>query len=280
MKKIIDSRRPIIMIIPIVLFIIIGFNLPIISMLAKSFIYNDKLSLFNYYQIIESSIYIKVLINTFKISLITTFACVLLGYPLAYWINGLEKNKKIICISLIIIPFWISILVRTYSWIVIMGNSGIINKTLLQLGLINKPFQFLYNEFGVVLGTINVLLPFLVLPLFASMQKIDKKILQAAETLGANNYTIFWKIFFPLTIPSLAAGSILVFILTLGFFITPAILGGGRVPMISNMLDLFINQMPNWEIASSISVILLTVTIFLFIIYLKIINKEKSHNEK
>jgi len=254
----------------------IGFNLPIIMMLAKSFVQDQSFTFANYIDLIEMPVYLKVLVNTFKIAAITTVCCVLLGYPLAYWILGLSTRWKIICLAAIVVPFWVSILVRTYAWIVIMGNSGIINRSLLELGWIEAPIQFLYNEFGVVIGTINVLLPFMVLPLFASMTKIDQRILSAAETLGANHVTIFWRIFFPLSAPALAAGAVLVFILTLGFYITPAILGGGRVPMAANMLDLLINQMPSWEVASSISVVLLALTIILFMFYLRFTNEEKA----
>ena len=152
----------------------------------------------------------------------------------------------------------------------VLGNAGIVNRSLLALGWIDEPLAFLYNELGVIIGTVNVLLPFLVLPLFAAMLKIDEQLLRAAETLGASPWTVFWRIFFPLSVPALAAGAVLVFILTLGFFITPAVLGGGRVPMVANMLDLFVNQMPNWDLASAISTVLLVVTVALFVLYLRI----------
>lgn len=118
-----------------------------------------------------------------------------------------------------------------------------------------------------IIGTTNVLLPFLVLPLFASMMRLDRRLLLAAESMGASKSMIFWRIFFPLTVPSLAAGAILIFILTLGFFITPAILGGGRVPMIANMMDLLINRLPRWEMAAAISAVLLAITMAFFAVY-------------
>src|SRR5437016_6189540 len=135
------------------------------------------------------------------------------------------------------------------------------------LGLTDAPVSFLYNELGVTIGMANVLLPFLVLPLFAAMIRIDDRLVQAAASLGAPPRTIFWKIYFPLTLPALAAGALLVFILCLGFYVTPAILGGGRVPMISNLLDTLINQIPRWEQASAISTILLIVTLLIFAAY-------------
>ncbi len=260
---------------PLLLVMAVGFNLPLVLMLGKSVFGNEGLTLASYASLIETSVYMKVLGNTLKIAVLTTFFCVLLGYPLAYWLRRLSPRWQLIALAAIVIPFWISILVRTYAWIVILGNAGILNRALIGLGWIDTSFSFLYNELGVVIGTINVLLPFLVLPLFASMTKIDNRLLSAAETLGASANAVFWRIFFPLSIPALAAGSILVFILSLGFYITPAILGGGRVPMIANMLDLLINQMPDWELASSISFVLLVLTLILFAFYLKFTKEER-----
>lgn len=254
---------------PLVLFMVLAFDLPIVLMLGWS-IGAPPDVLAHYAQIVERPVYLKVLGNTFRIALIATAVCALLGYPLAYWMRGLSPGRQLIALALVVLPFWVSILVRTYAWIVILGNDGVINRSLQGLGLIGAPVSFLYNEFGVVLGTANVLLPFLVLPLFAAMLRLDDRLLQAAASLGASQRTIFWRIFFPLTVPSLAAGAILVFILTLGFFITPAILGGGRVPMIANMLDLLINRLPRWELAAAISTILLVLTLTCYAAYRRV----------
>jgi putative spermidine/putrescine transport system permease protein len=221
-------------------------------------------------ELIEKTVYVRVLGNTFRIALIATLACALLGYPLAYWLRQLKGTARIVGLALVVLPFWVSILVRTYSWIVVLGNNGVVNRVLLDLGLVSEPLPLLYNELGVIIGTTNVLLPFLVLPLFAIMLRVDNRVLQAAAGLGAPPRTVFWRIFFPMTLPGLAAGSILVFILTLGFFITPAILGGGRVPMIANMTDILINRMPKWELAAALSTLLLLVTFVCYAVYLQV----------
>jgi ABC-type spermidine/putrescine transport system permease subunit I len=254
---------------PLVLFMLLAFNLPIVLMLGWS-IGAPPDVLAYYAQVLERPVYLKVLGNTFRIALIATVVCAVLGYPLAYWMRGLPPGRQLVALALVVLPFWVSILVRTYAWIVILGNDGVINRTLQAAGLAQAPVSFLYNEFGVVLGTANVLLPFLVLPLFAAMVKLDDRLLQAAASLGASRRTIFWRVFFPLTLPSLAAGAILVFILTLGFFITPAILGGGRVPMIANMLDLLVNRMPRWELAAAISTVLLILTLACYAAYRRV----------
>ena len=245
---------------------LLAFNLPIVLMLSWSVAAPPDV-LAHYGQIFERAVYLKVLGNTFRIALIATAVCVVLGYPLAYWMRSLSPGRQLIALALVVLPFWVSILVRTYAWIVILGNDGVVNRTLQGLGLAAAPVSFLYNQFGVILGTVNILLPFLVLPLFASMLRLDDRLFQAAASLGASDWTVFWRVFFPLTLPSLAAGAILVFILTLGFFITPAILGGGRVPMIANMLDLLINRLPRWELAAAISTMLLILTLVCYAAY-------------
>ena len=259
------------LVLPLLLVMAVGFNLPLVGMLGQSLVGPaGDFTLVHFREVFEASAYLKVLGSTFRIALITAVLCVVLGYPLAYWLRRLAPRWQMVALALVVIPFWISILVRTYAWIVVLGNAGIVNRSLLALGWIDEPLAFLYNELGVIIGTVNVLLPFLVLPLFAAMLKIDEQLLRAAETLGASPWMVFWRIFFPLSVPALAAGAVLVFILTLGFFITPAVLGGGRVPMVANMLDLFVNQMPNWDLASAISTVLLVVTVALFVLYLRI----------
>src|SRR5690606_36824133 len=192
----------------------------------------------------------------------------------AYWLRRLPPRWQMVGLSMVVIPFWISILVRTYAWIVVLGNAGMVNRGLLGMGLVDAPISFLYNELGVIIGTVNVRLPFLVLPLFAAMVKIDDQLLRAAETLGASPWTTFWRVFFPLSLPSLAAGAVLVFILALGFFITPAVLAGARVASTANMTDLLVNQVPSWEIASAISSVLLVETLAPSVMNLPLIRLE------
>lgn len=250
-------------VLPLLLLMLAVFILPIALMLARS-VTQPEWTIEHYQNLIETSVYLRVLGRTLRIAVITTIVCAVLGYPLAYWMRGLSPQRQVLATALVVLPFWISILVRTYAWIVVLGNAGVVNRMLLDLGLVGAPVAFLYNELGVIIGTTNVLLPFLVLPLFAAMVRIDDRLLHAAESLGASRSTVFRRVFFPLSLPALAAGSILVFILTFGFFITPAILGGGRVPMVANALDLLINQFARWETAAALSTVLLVVTLACF----------------
>jgi putative spermidine/putrescine transport system permease protein len=193
--------------------------------------------------------------------LVTTVCCVLLGYPLAWWLHRLRPRARIYALALVVLPFWVSILVRCYAWIVLLGNAGLVNRMLLMLGIVTAPVSIIYNEFGIIVGTANLLLPYFVLPLVAAMMRIDRDLLRAAETMGASETQVFRAVFLPLTLPACAAGALLVFILTFGFYVTPALLGGGRVTMVANLLDLLINQMPDWELASAIATVLLALIV-------------------
>ena len=250
-------------VLPLLLIMVVAFVLPIGLMLARSVTHPEP-TLEHYVNLWEGSVYLRVLGRTFNIAVITTAVCIALGYPLAYWMRSLSARSQVIAVMLVVLPFWVSILVRTYAWIVVLGNAGVVNRTLQSLGLTASPVPFLYNELGVTIGTTNVLLPFLVLPLFAAMLKIDDRLLQASASLGASRRVTFWRVFFPLSVPALAAGAILVFILTFGFYITPAVLGGGRVPMIANVLDALINTFARWETAAALSTVLLVVTLGCF----------------
>ncbi len=262
---------------PLLVLMVVAFNAPIVYMLGLAFWEKGRgFTLEHYEGLLEAPVYLRVLGNTMRIALIATLANIIIGYPLAHWMRGLGARGRMIAVALVVLPFWVSILVRTYAWIVVLGNGGIVNRALQWSGLTDSPVSFLYNELGVTIGMANVLLPFLVLPLFAAMLRIDDRLLQAAASLGAPPRTIFWKVYFPLTLPALAAGALLVFILCLGFYVTPAILGGGRVPMISNLLDTLINQIPRWEQASAISTILLIVTLAIFAAYRRLDRKASA----
>ena len=257
------QRSSVSFVLPLMIFVIVGFDLPIALMLGWS-IRDPFPTLRHYGYLAETPVYLRVIGNTMRVGLITTLVCIALGYPLAYWIQGLSAKARMVALSLVILPFWISILIRTYAWIVILGNAGLVNRVLIELGLVGAPVSFLYNEFGVTVGTVNVLLPFFVLPLYAAMTRVDRRLLQAAESMGASRRTIFWRIFLPQTRAAVGAGAVLVFILTLGFYITPAVLGGGRVSMVANMLDTLINQVPRWELAAAISTVLMAAVIGLY----------------
>lgn len=255
---------------PLAAVLLVTFGLPLAGIALRSVGSLDDPSLEYYRQLVESPAYLRVLGNTFVIALTVTVVTSVLGYPLALWISQLSPRARLIAVTLVVLPFWTSILVRTYSWIIILGQRGVVNETLLDLGLVGSPLQLIYNELGVTIGMVHVLLPFLVLPLTASMLSFDERLLRAGSSLGAPPRTVFARIYFPLTVPALAAGGILVFILSLGFFITPALLGGGQVPMIATVLDTFINRLPRWELAAALSMVLLAASLVCYAVYRRV----------
>ncbi|MFT4193218.1 ABC transporter permease [Ottowia sp.] len=252
---------------PLLAFIVVVFDMPVLRMLAISF-ESDAGPLGAYHELLTSPAYLRVMLGTFKVALATALICGVLGYVLAYWIYSLISARlRMAALALVGLSFWISILVRTYAWIVVLGNNGIVNRFLLEHGFIASPLPLIYNDLGVLVGTVNLLLPLVVLPLYAAMSGIDRRLTQAARSLGAKDLRVFWQVFFPLTLPALLAGCMLIFILTLGFLVTPAILGGNRVPMIATVLDSLINVLSDWQLAAALSSVLLLVTLMLYLIY-------------
>lgn len=263
-------------VLPLLVFVVVAFDAPVIRMLSIS-MEGPAGPLGGFRELIQTPAYLGVLVKTFELALATAILCGVLGYLLAYWIYTIESTRlRMAVLALVGLSFWISILVRTYAWIVVLGNNGIINRLLLGAGAIQEPLPLIYNERGVLVGTVNLLLPLVVLPLYAAMSGVDRRLPQAARSLGASELRIFWQVFFPLTVPALAAGSMLVFILTLGFFVTPAVLGGNRVPMISTVLDNLINVTSDWQLAAALSSVLLLVTLVLYVAYKMLSNAASS----
>lgn len=216
-------------------------------------------TLVNYERMLRPA-YTRTFTTTLKVAGLVTVVCTLLGYPVAYLLSQLPQRIANILMIFVILPFWTSVLVRTYAWLVILQRTGLVNTWLVDTGLINEPIPLVHNLFGTVVGMVHVMLPFLILPLYASMRAIDPVLLRAAANCGATPAQAFRQVFLPLSVPGLAAGVGLVFVLCLGFFITPALLGGGRVPMWAMQISENIAVYGNWGAASALGVVLLVVT--------------------
>lgn len=225
-----------------------------------SIVGQDGLTLDHYERLLHPS-YRLTLSTTFQLAFLVTGICLVLGYPLAYLAAQLPPRAASLVLICVLFPFWTSLLVRTYAWLVLLQRRGIVNNFLLDLGLIDQPLRLVHNMTGTVIGMVHVMLPFLVLPLYASMRAIDPGYLRAASNLGASPTRAFWQIFFPLSMPGLVAGLILTFILCLGFYITPAILGGGRVQMIAQRVEASVSLYPTWGPAAALGVVLLVLTV-------------------
>ncbi len=217
-------------------------------------------SLEHYRRMWEQPSYGRTFWTTFEVSLLTTGICMLLGYPLAYFLSELPKRTANLCMIAVLLPLWTSLLVRTYAWLVLLQRRGLINGWGIELGLWDEPLALVHNLTGTLIGTVHVMLPFLVLPLYSAMRAIDRSYLRAAANLGASPLRSFWLVFFPLAMPGLSSGALIVFVLCLGFYVTPAVLGGGKVIMVSSRIANDIEIFFNWGAASALGVVLLVLT--------------------
>ena len=228
-----------------------------VAWLAWQSIYHNGFTLEHYRRIFSEAIYWRSFALTFEISLLVTLLALVLGYPIAFAASSARRGWSIVILALVVLPFWTSVLVRAYAWLALLQRNGVINHLLEDLGLIHEPLALVHNAFGTVVATLHILLPFMVLPLYATMQKMPRDLLQAGASLGANPALVFWKVFLPLSLPGVLAGSTLVFVLSLGFYITPELLGGGRTIMVSMLVSRNVELYDQWGAASAVGVVLL-----------------------
>ncbi|MEX0283406.1 MAG: ABC transporter permease [Paracoccaceae bacterium] len=221
----------------------------------------------------NQQIYIKLFIRTMIMSLAITGSCILLGYPVAWLLANLPMRQANLLMILVLLPFWTSLLVRTSAWKVMLQQQGVINDTLVWLGLVDDANRLIMinNQFGTIIAMTHILLPFMILPLYSVMQTIPPSYLRAAKSLGADNWTAFWRVYFPQSVPGIGAGSILVFILAIGYYITPEIVGGTKGVFISNRIAYHISSSLNWGLAAALGTILLAVVLLLYWCYDKIV---------
>ncbi|MFK4443433.1 putative spermidine/putrescine transport system permease protein [Caballeronia udeis] len=259
--------RPGAMSAPIIVLLLVMLVYPVGQLLLLS-VHNDSgFTLVEYKRLFASSVYVDVLLITLKVSLWTTLFSVLTGYPIAYLISSLTRERKNRLLFWVLLSFWTSFLVRTFAWVVLLGRNGVINQVLLGLGIIDRPLSLLYNFSAVIVGMVHALMPLAVLTMLSVMENIDRRLPSAAATLGARPGTVFWKVYFPLSLPGVAAGALMVFVTAIGFFITPTLLGGRHQTMITQLIIDQVMQALNWGFAGAISVLLLAVVLLVFLIY-------------
>ena len=252
---------------PSILIIIAVIMIPLgwlfyLSLIGKG----GEFSLVNYQKMIEYKSYARVYLTTFEVSILTTLVCILIGYPLAYFLAQLPQRMAGIFMLTVLLPFWTSLLVRTYAWLVLLQKKGLLNEFAIQIGLWETPVKLVHNMTGTLIGMAHIMLPFLILPLYGAMRRIEPDLMRAAANLGAKPAQAFWKVFFPMSLPGMVAGSLIVFVLCLGFYVTPAVLGGGRVVMVATQITAILENQFNWGAASALGVVLLIAT--LIILYL------------
>lgn len=224
----------------------------------------------------DQSIYLAIFGRTLVIGFAVTLFALLLGYPLAYWISTLPERRANLAMILVLIPFWTSVLVRVAAWIVLLQSEGLVNRALIDVGLISQPLSLLFNRVGVYISMTHILLPFMILPLYSVMKSIPPSYQRAAVSLGSHPFAAFWRVYVPQTYPGIGAGALLVFILAIGYYITPALLGGPNDQMVGYYVAYFTNVTINWGMACALGGLLLAATLVLYVIYGRITRTQLS----
>jgi ABC-type spermidine/putrescine transport system permease subunit I len=246
---------------PALALLFVFFLFPVVRMLGFSI---EGGTLEWYSKALGQGLYLQVFWNTFEIALIVTAICLLLGYPLGFLLATTTPGWATLGFIFVLLPLWTSVLVRTYAWMVLLGRNGVFNRMLLESGVIADPLPLLNNFTGVLIGMVHVLLPYMVLPVYGAVRRVDPALVAAAEGLGASNARIFRRVYLPLTLPGIFAGAVIVFVLSLGFFITPALLGGGRVMMLAVLIEQQVHETLNWAFAAALSAVLLAATLLVY----------------
>jgi putative spermidine/putrescine transport system permease protein len=219
----------------------------------------------------SEALFVDVLKRTFVVGLGVSLLCLVLGYPVAYLLATLPPDRGNLLMILVLLPFWTSLLVRTAAWVVVLQEHGLINNALIWLGIIDQPVRLIYNQIGVYVAMTHILLPFMILPLYSVMKAIPPSYVRAARSLGAPPFTAFVKVYMPQTLPGVGAGGLLVFIMAIGYYITPALVGGAGDQLISYFIAYYTSSSVNWGLASALGAVLLTTTLVLYWIYNKLV---------
>lgn len=250
------TRVALIMIAPAVLLIAFLYLLPLVRILALS-VTEQPGALANYGQLVTSDVIGRVIWTTVRICVLTTAITLAVSYVMAAALTLAPPRTRNLMFVLILLPLWLSVLIRAFAWVTVLRGNGVLNSALMSTGLIETPFSLVRNEIGVVIGMVHYMLPFGILPLYASMRSIDARILNAARSLGAPAFTVFRRVFLPLTMPGLFSSFILIFVFSLGFYVTPAILGGGRVMMVAEYISVQVHETLEWGTATMLASVLL-----------------------
>jgi spermidine/putrescine transport system permease protein len=267
---------------PATAWLLIFFLVPILFVVGYSFFergtYGDVVMNFNLdnYANVFDPLYMGVLVDTLVVGFITTVLALLIAYPYAYTVTMVSPRWQKLLLLLVTIPFWINFLIRSYAWIIILRTQGLVNTFLLDIGLIQEPLNLLYNTPSVILGMVYTLLPFMVLPIYVSMEQLDHRKLEAAYDLGATPIKTFWHVTLPMTMSGVVTGCILVFVSSLGMFVVSDVMGGSKATLIGNVIQNQFLAARNWPFGSALSVILILFTVLLIFIYYKVTMKKAA----
>lgn len=261
---------PLLMAFPILIILAIFYFYPLLRMIPRSFETDSGIGLENYVKILSEPAYLESFGLTILIGIAAVLITFIMGYPVAYLMAYSKPRMQKFLMMLIMLSFWTSLMVRTYSWMVVLQKSGILNSILLNLHIIKEPLTILYTPAAIVIGTVHILLPYMILPVSSTLRSIDRNLSWAARSMGASRFKTFWKIVFPLSIPGVSAGVLLVFVQAIGFYVTPMLLGGGKTMVAATFIDKQMNTLANWGLGSAFGIILTMVSVIFLFVYLKV----------
>ncbi len=260
--------------IPILSLLLCFFLVPLCGLLLRS-IADPEWGLGHYRELVGTSTYIKVMGNTFLVATVVTVITAIAGFPVAWVLAIIPSRWGKLLMNILLLSMWTNLLVRTYAWMVLLQQTGVINKMLITAGIISSPLVMVNNLIGVTIGMTYIMLPFFVLPLHATMKSIDPSILRAAAVCGASQWQAFSRILLPLAAPGLASGALMVFVMSLGYYVTPALLGGTSNMMLAELIVQLVQSLLNWGLAGAVALMLMAVTLSLYILQLKLFDSRK-----
>ncbi len=258
-----DRGKGIGLAIPAMLLLAVFFVMPVVSLLLRS-ITEPEFGLQNYATLVATSTYAKVFWNTFMVASVVTVITMILGYPVAWTLSVLPGRWAAVIFAVILLSMWTNLLARTYAWMVLLQSTGVINRSLMALGIIDTPLPLINNLTGVTIGMVYIMLPFFILPLQASFRSIDPSTLQAASLCGAGRWQAFRRVLLPLSLPGVLSGGLIVFVMSLGYFVTPALLGGTSNMMLAEMIAQLVQSLLNWGLGGAAAFVLLVLTLALY----------------
>ncbi len=260
---------------PAIVLLVVCFVGPVLALLTRS-VTEPVPGLQNFAEILTSATYARVLGNTFLVASLVTVVTTLVAYPVAWTLAVLPGRWPALVMAVVILSMWTNLLTRTYAWMVLLQQTGLVNRSLIALGLIDQPLVLVNNLVGVTIGMVYIMLPFMILPLFGVLKTIDPAILQAASLCGASRAAVFRRILLPLSLPGLASGALMVFVMSLGYFVTPALLGGTANMMLAELIAQLVQSLVNWGLGSAAAFVLLAVTLSLYALQLKLLGRPKG----
>lgn len=255
--------------VPALLLLVVFFILPVVSLLLRS-VMEPEPGLDNYRALLGSTTYLKIFLNTFSVSALVTVVTLAIGFPVAWALAIMPSRWASIVFAILLLSMWTNLLTRTYAWMVLLQRTGVINKTLMALGLISEPLPLVNNLVGVTIGMTYIMLPFIILPLYGVIRKIDPAILQAAALCGATRWQALTRVLIPLATPGMVSGALMVFVMSLGYFVTPALLGGTANMMLAELIAQFVQSLVNWGMGGAAALVLLVVTLTLYAVQLRL----------